>query len=69
MPATPRPDTDLHTLARQRAHQLRREAMDAAWAGLAGLLRRAIPTQPPQCPPPCHRRDSPQAGRPATLDA
>jgi hypothetical protein len=39
----PRHEPHLHALARQRANQLRREAMDNAWSILARLLRRALP--------------------------
>lgn len=60
---TPRHEPDFHAMARQRAHQLRREAIDHAWAAMARLLRRAIP----RAHPACHACDSAHAGRPATL--
>lgn len=60
---TPRHEPDLHTMAHQRAHQLRRAAMDHAWATMARLLRRAIP----RAHTACHACDSAPAGRPATL--
>ena len=60
---TPRPDTDLHTLARLRAERLRREALDQAWSTAARLLRRAIPSTLGGCRP----RDNTHAPRPATL--
>lgn len=40
---TPRHEPDFHAMARQRAQQLRREAMAHAWGFLARLLRRALP--------------------------
>ncbi len=40
---TPHHEPHLHALARQRAQQLRREAMAHAWGLLARLLRRALP--------------------------
>jgi hypothetical protein len=60
---TPRHDPGVHALARQRAHHLRREAIDQAWAALARLLRRAIS----RAHTACHACDSAHAGRPATL--
>ena len=60
---TPRHEPDLHAMARQRAQQLQREAMDHAWAAMARLLRRAIP----RAHTACHACDSAHAGRPATL--
>lgn len=43
MPTTPRHEPHLHAMARQRAQQLRREAIDHAWGLLAQLVRRALP--------------------------